>query len=136
MGHVAFAHPFCGALSDIAFASAARAGAAQVKALDQSGEAIAAANANAAANGVQVSVSTTPVAEVDGQFDLVFANILAPALISMADDLRRVTSPTGRLVLSGILADHHEHVLQALAPMVVDDRHDLGDWTAVVVRHP
>ena len=27
VGHVAFAHPFCGALSDIAFASAARAGA-------------------------------------------------------------------------------------------------------------
>ena len=111
-------------------------GAAHATGIDIAPTAVPVTTANAAANGVQVAVSTTPVAEIEGQFDLVFANIRAPALISMADDLRRITAPTGRLVLSGILADHHEHVLQALAPMVVEDRHDLGDWTAVVVRHP
>jgi ribosomal protein L11 methyltransferase len=111
-------------------------GAATAVGVDIAPTAVPITQANAQANGVEVDVSTTPIADVEGEYELVLANILAPALIGMADDLRRTTAPSGRLVISGILAEHHQHVLDALAPMVVVDREDLGDWTAVVLRHP
>ena len=90
--------------------------------------------ANAAANGVTVEASTTPLEEVDGRFDLVLANILAPALVALAPDLRRVVAPGGRLVISGILADAHAHVLEALAPLVPERTDVLDGWAAVTLR--
>jgi ribosomal protein L11 methyltransferase len=111
-------------------------GAATAVGVDIAPTAVPVTQANAHANGVEVDVSTTPIADVAGEFDLVLANILAPALIAMADDLRRTTTPTGHLVISGILADHHQHVLDALHPMQLVGREDLGDWTALVLRHP
>jgi ribosomal protein L11 methyltransferase len=69
-----------------------------------------------------------------GSYDIVLANILAPTLIELADDLRRVLLPDGALVISGILADAHEHVLRALLPLRVVDRSDDGMWTAITLR--
>jgi ribosomal protein L11 methyltransferase len=63
------------------------------------------------------------------------ANILAPTLVELADDLRRLTRPLGRLVISGILGERHDHVLAALAPMVVDRTSTLDGWAAVTLRH-
>jgi ribosomal protein L11 methyltransferase len=93
---------------------------------------------NAARNGVadRIEASTTPLGDVAGAFGLVLANILAPALIALADGLRRVTASDGRLVISGILAGRHEHVLDALAPMVVARTDELDGWAAVELRHP
>ena len=42
--------------------------------------------------------------EVDGEFDVVVANILAPSLVAMAPSLRRLTAAGGRLIVSGVLA--------------------------------
>jgi hypothetical protein len=60
--------------------------------------------ANAERNGVAgaLTVSTTPLAEVDGEFDIVMANILAPALIALAPDLRRTLADDGVLIVSGM----------------------------------
>ena len=68
-----------------------------------------------------VDVDTTPVADVVGAYDIVVANILAPVLIAIADDLKRLLRPGGSLVISGILADRHDHVLAALAPLAPVD---------------
>ncbi|HAP75213.1 MAG TPA: hypothetical protein DCR14_03940 [Acidimicrobiaceae bacterium] len=92
--------------------------------------------ANAAANGVDVMVSTTDLADVAGEFIVVLANILAPTLVALAADLRRVLAPSGRLVISGILADAHQHVLDALAPLVVEHTEELDGWVAVTLRQP
>jgi ribosomal protein L11 methyltransferase len=109
-----------------------------VRAIDVASAAVEATRDNAARNGVSdhVDVDTTPAGELDGTFHLVVANILAPTLIELADDLRRLTAATGRLVISGVLAERHDHVLLALAPMVVErtDTHD--GWAAVTLRHP
>ncbi len=116
---------------------AARFGAPYVEAIDLSPGAVEATVANAERNGVggQVRASTTPLARVEGPFDLVLANILAPTLVDLADDLRRVTAPSGVLVISGVLDAAHQHVLDALAPMQVVDRLTRDGWAAVVVRH-
>jgi ribosomal protein L11 methyltransferase len=117
---------------------AAVLGAGSVRAVDVASAAVEATRDNAIRNGVgtMVDVDTTPVSELHGQYHLVVANILAPTLIDLAADLRRLTRPDGRLVISGILAERHEHVLAALAPMVVERVDSLDGWVAVELRHP
>ena len=109
-----------------------------VRAVDLASAAVEATLDNAARNGVaqQVLGDATPVGDLDGAYELVVANILAPTLVEMAGDLRRLTAPEGRLVVSGILADRHDHVLRALEPMVVDRTDTLDSWAAVTLRHP
>ena len=108
------------------------------RAIDVASPAIEATIDNARRNGVEqlVEVDSTPLADIDGDFDVVVANILAPVLVSLADDLRRVTRPDGRLVISGILAGSHQHVIDALAPMQVVSTDVLDGWACVELRHP
>lgn len=124
----------CG--SGVLAVAAMRFGAGRAVGVDIAPAAVPVTLANAAANGVQVAVSTTDLADVTGQFDLVLANILAPTLVALAADLRRVLTAGGRLVISGILAAHHAHVLEALAPLEVEHTDVLDGWAAVTLRHP
>lgn len=112
-------------------------GASYVEAIDISIAAIAATAGNAARNGVdgQIHVSSQRLDEVTDDFDVVVANILAPALIEMAGDLRRVTRPAGVLVVSGLLDGVYEHVVEALAPMQLTDVLRREGWAALVMRH-
>lgn len=119
----------CG--SGVLAIAAARFGAAHTVGVDIAPAAVPVTTANARLNGVSVDVSNTPLAEVLGTFDVVLANILAPALISLADDLKRVVAPTGHLVISGILANNHQHVLDALAPLSAVRVDELDGWVAV-----
>jgi ribosomal protein L11 methylase PrmA len=65
----------------------------------------------------------------------VLANILAPALVALAPDLRRVTAEQGRLVISGVLTGEYDHVVAALAPMRVVASRDVDGWSAVTLAH-
>lgn len=118
-------------------AFAAQCGVRRVRAIDVAHAAVAATRDNARRNGVEhlVEVDATPVGEMIGTYDLVVANILAPVLVSIAPDLRRLTAPGGRLIVSGVLERRHDHVLRALAPMrPVDQLVDEG-WITVALRH-
>ena len=86
----------CG--SGVLAVTAAVLGARRAIGIDISPAAPAITTANAEANGVAdaVDVSTTPLADDRRTFDVVVANILAPALIELADDLVRVVAPTVR----------------------------------------
>jgi ribosomal protein L11 methyltransferase len=125
----------CG--SGVLAIAAALTGASQVRAVDVSLAAIDATEANVARNRVDhlVEVDTTPVAALDGPYDIVLANILAPTLIQLSAELRRLVAPGGVLIVSGILAARADHVLDALAPMTVTDRVIKDGWAAVTLRH-
>jgi ribosomal protein L11 methyltransferase len=116
---------------------AARLGAPYVEAIDVSAAAVEATEDNARRNGVDrvVTVSARPLASVDETFDVVLANLLAPVLVELATDLRRVVSPSGELIVSGVLADTHDHVVDALAPMQVVERITREGWAALLLRH-
>lgn len=115
---------------------AAKAGARRVVAVDVADAAIEATIDNARRNDVHiVEASTTPIGEVVGDYDVVLANILAPAIVAMSADLRRVTARGGVLVISGILATDHQHVLDALVPMEPVRTEILDGWAAVELRH-
>ncbi len=117
--------------------AAARLGAPAVRAVDISPAAIESTRDNAVRNRVRASidVDTTPVGDVEGEFDLVLANILAPVLVAIAADLTRLTAPNGLLVVSGILAGAHDHVLDALEPMRVLRTDVSSGWAAVTMSH-
>jgi ribosomal protein L11 methyltransferase len=125
----------CG--SGVLAVAAALIGAPYVEAIDVSIAAVEATNANARRNGVdgRVVASARSIEDVDATFDVVLANILAPTLVELAPELRRVTAPAGVLVVSGVLDGAHDHVVDALAPMRVIERLTREGWAAVVLRH-
>ena len=115
---------------------AAQLGATRVRAIDVAPAAVDATRRNAERNGVdgRIEVDATPVGELTGAWPLVVANILAPVLIAMAPDLRRLLAPGGSLVVSGLLAERHDHVLRALEPLApVGSIVDEG-WITIELR--
>jgi ribosomal protein L11 methyltransferase len=115
---------------------AARLGAPYVEAIDITPAAVEATEENARRNGVDrmISASSRPLASVDETFDIVLANLLAPVLVDLAPDLRRVVSPSGALVVSGVLAASHDHVVEALAPMQVVETLTREGWAGLLLR--
>jgi ribosomal protein L11 methyltransferase len=116
---------------------AARLGAPYVEAIDVAPAAVEATVANASRNGVAgtVSASTRPLASINDPFDLVLANLLAPTLIELAADLRRVVAPSGELIVSGVLDGAYEHVVGELAPMQLVETVTREGWAALLLRH-
>lgn len=111
---------------------AAAFGAERVLAIDVSAAALEATAVNARRNRVAIEIDPGPLAVVHDTFDVVVANILAPTLIELADDLERVTRR--ELLISGILANAHDHVIEALAGFEVVATLQLDGWAAVRLR--
>ena len=112
--------------------AAAALGADHVRAIDLSDAAVEATLDNAVDD--TITVDNAALATLEGDYDIVVANILAPVLVSMADDLRRLTAATGTLIISGVLAENHAHVLAALEPLRVADTLESDGWVAVTLR--
>lgn len=111
-------------------------GASQVIAIDIAPAAVDVTLVNAAMNGVAgaIDVSTTPLADIDDQFDVVVANILAPVLVELSAELRRVVATDGTLIVSGVLAGGHAHVESAMRPLRVVHMTTLDGWAALTLR--
>lgn len=125
----------CG--SGVVAVTACLLGASRAEAIDISPAAVEVTRRNAEANGVgeQVHASLTSLADVTEAYDVVAANILAPALVELAADLRRVVLPDGVLVVSGLLEGRSDHVVEALAPMRLVDTDRREGWVALTLRH-
>ena len=124
----------CG--SGVLAIAAARLGASAVTGIDLDREAVDVTMANARQNGVEhiVTSSDDEFAAVDGPFDLVVANVLAPVIVGCAADVARVIRPGGVLVVSGLLMDRWQHVEDALAGFTLMERRVLGGWCALALR--
>jgi len=116
--------------------AAAALGAGHVRAIDLADAAVEATIDNAVRNDVDgaITVDNTDVSSLSGNYDIVLANILAPVLVSMSDHLQRLTAPNGTLIISGVLADNHAHVLTALEPFRVVETLESDGWVAVSLR--
>ena len=95
--------------------------------IDIEAESVTAAMENAARNGVSIRADQTPLAKVQGQFELVVANLFAEVLVMLAPDLKRVSAR--HLAVAGVLTDRAHTVVTALSPMQVVSRIEEGDWT-------
>ena len=129
----------CG--SGVLAIAAARRGATTVVATDIAADAIVATLDNALTNNVAdlVEVSTATIDELDPtRFDVVFANIGAATLSSMAAALVQVTKPEGVLVLSGLLGEQVETVIESFeqtGALRTEVRAD-GEWRTVLMKRP
>ncbi|OGW62507.1 MAG: hypothetical protein A2638_05810 [Nitrospirae bacterium RIFCSPHIGHO2_01_FULL_66_17] len=87
-------------------------------------EAVEVARANVARNGVSDVVSVVDDAWALGPYDVVVANITAEPIVNLIPRIASVLSPSGEAILSGILADREEVVLDALRAhgLLVRDR--------------
>jgi ribosomal protein L11 methyltransferase len=103
---------------------AGKFGAGEIAAIDIDPQALETTAANAADNGVALSVAA-PESLAPGTFDLVLANILAAPLIALEPLLAARTRPGGRVVLSGILESQAAEIIAAYA-----DDFDAGLITA------
>ena len=126
----------------LAFA-AAKTLKSRVVAGDIDPEAVRVARENARLNGIDrwLTLYVGPGvrhAEADrpGYFDLVFANILAKPLRTLAPSSARVATPDGTLILSGLLARDVPGVLSAYEPQGfrLQRRYDLEGWAALVLK--
>jgi ribosomal protein L11 methyltransferase len=110
-------------------------GASEATAIDISPASVPTTEANAAVNGVagRVRASITPLSQIERTYDIVVANILAPVLIDLSDDLRRVVAPSGVLIISGVLVGHHQHVEEALRPLRTKSVTTHEGWAALTL---
>lgn len=113
-----------------------------VLASDNDPQATKVARENAALNGVgdRVRVATgagyaAPVVRDGGPYDLVTANILARPLMRLAPGLARHLAPKGIALLSGLLTEQEDMVLEAHRKVGLDLqwRIRLGEWSVLAV---
>ena len=111
-------------------------GAERAVGIDITPAAIEISRRNAVANGVsdRWSVSLDPLEFFGEPFDVVLANILAPTIVQLSDQLRRLTSRF--LVISGVLDGHDAHVLAALQPLQEVRRVVIEGWATSLLTPP
>lgn len=133
----------CG--SGILSIGAVKLGAAPVLAVDIDNASIRSTKENGQANAVLEKIETGlgSVKEIrEGRFSirhapLVLANILASVIIRLFDDgLGELLEPGGRMVLSGILAEQAQGVVEAAEKKGLKkvDQRQIGDWVAIVME--
>jgi len=98
--------------------AAARTGSPIAVGTDIDAPSVRIANENAALNGAQArfvhaSGLNDPLVRNDGPYDLVFANILAPPLVALSQDIKLALKPGGIAILSGLLRTQERRVLAA-----------------------
>jgi ribosomal protein L11 methyltransferase len=118
-------------------------GAAAVRAIDVDPDAVAVTRENAESNALadRVDADETPVGALEGNYDVVLANIESRTLVELAPDLVARVAPGGLLVLSGILAPEAgpgqlDDVKRAFAALQVLEVRRQGEWVAVSVTRP
>ena len=121
------------AMASVAF------GAGQVLAVDNDPEAVAVAGENIAINRMEdvIEVGLTPAGAIEGQYQLVLANIVHDVLVDLAPALTRLTEPGGCLVLAGILAGPQEENILAvygrLGCRLLERQHQ-DEWAALLLE--
>ena len=123
----------CG--SGVLSIAALRLGAASAVAIDIEEDAVVVTLRNAALNGVatRIEVSTRPLAEMTGLYEIVLANIETRVLVHMPEQLESRLAPGGILVLSGILRVERDELLAAYASMHLESVIEEGEWCACVL---
>ncbi len=124
--------------SGILAMAGAALGAEEVIACDIDSQACQVATANIQQNQLarQISVTDQALDEIPGQFDLVLANILAAENIRLAAQLVERLTLQGRLVLSGILIEQEQQVLDGFAgfPLTLLATSHRDEWTCIVYQ--
>lgn len=131
-----------GSGSGILAIAAVALGAEWVLAVDTEEQAVKASLENTALNGMQdriaVRAGSIEAARDDGSFDLVFANINAAAVTSLAEAMAAQMKPGAGLYAGGVIAEREAGVAEALraAGLRIERVMADGDWRTFIARKP
>ncbi|MEQ5826001.1 50S ribosomal protein L11 methyltransferase [Sulfitobacter sp. NFXS29] len=123
--------------------AAARIWPEPVLASDIDEVAVEVAQANVDANNLSGRVTCVEAAGFDhpqlaeaAPFDLVFANILKGPLVALAPDMAGALQPAGYAILSGLLNEQAEEVIEVYARSGINlvHRESIGDWTTLTLQ--
>lgn len=111
-------------------------GAQSVLCTDRDSVAVSAVRINSELNNVEdiVSFQLGNLADgVKGEFDLVFANIVADAIIPLMQSMKKLLARQGNFIASGIIAEREADVMEAAkaARLKLKDRKAQGEWVAL-----
>ncbi len=124
--------------SGILAMAAAALGADEVIACDIDRDACRVATENVAKNRLAKGIRITddPLDKIVGRYDLVLANILAAENLRLAAALEERIALQGRLVLSGILIEQEQQVLDGFNtfPMRLLGTFHRDEWTCIVYQ--
>ncbi len=118
----------CG--SGILAIAACKLGAARVLATDIDPQALAVTLENAEKNQVNEVLEIIPLVQMpeNPMADTVLANILAEPLISLASKLTTLLKPGGQLILSGLLTEQADTVINAYDPVLNFQQQNHEGW--------
>jgi ribosomal protein L11 methyltransferase len=124
--------------SGILALGAAALGCPLILANDIDPDACLVARENAQKNDLtdRIEITSLPLEQLSGSFELVVANILAEENVRLKNELLRHLAPGGWLVLSGILREKEKLVRTGFADLPLDSfpsRYQ-DDWTCLVFR--
>lgn len=117
--------------------------AAHIVASDIDQVAVDVAEANVTANGLKGRVRCLEAVGTDhpeitagAPYDLIFANILMGPLIGLAPDIAKIAGPKAQVILSGLLNEQADAVLDAYTAVGMSerDRRILGEWTTLTLQ--
>ena len=111
-------------------------GAANVIAIDDDADAVAAARENLGLNPrSRVTLQVGDLRDAaPANADVVLANLTGALLVTAADRLKQLTDSGGRLILSGFMASEERDVLHAFAPLADEYRAHEEEWLCVTLR--
>ena len=121
--------------------AAARTGSALALGTDLDAPSVRIANENARLNHanarfVRADGLAQPRVRAGRPYDLVFANILAPPLVALAEDIRRALRPGGTAILSGLLRTQERRITAAYLShgFALQGRLRRDAWSTMVLR--
>jgi len=99
---------------------------------DIDAEALRVARENIEANGFgeDITISELSLERIEGQYNLVVANIIDGVLLKLGAELKSRVLPGGRLFLSGILQERYEHFVKNFIDedFEIVKKLKLGEW--------
>ncbi len=124
--------------------AAAKALSHDILATDIDQDAVDVTLENAAVNNVSEHIKSYQADGFDSkhlkgrEFDLIFANILAGPLMGLAPEIAKALAPGGKVILSGILDEQFETVMDAFKKegLKVSPQPSLSGWTSLLGQKP
>lgn len=116
---------------------AAKSGAERVLAVDIDDAAVRTAKENALRNNVDTVVTVVHGILDDvapEPFDVLLVNIIANVIIQLAPDFKKYMAEGAQIVLSGIIRDRQQDVIQAMEEQnfFLKEERTMGEWVAMV----
>jgi ribosomal protein L11 methyltransferase len=116
--------------------AAALLGATRITAIDIDPDAIRVTQENLELNQAEktVTASTSSLADLEGEYGVVVANILAEELVRLSSQLTAKVLPGGWLILSGILTEKAEFVRAGFPGLDLVESPCEAEWSCLTFR--